>query len=123
MPAVGKVTHPKIGSLPIVVQSGKGSTRFVYDFGFDRLDISLEGACGLFVTLTEQEIERDGSILQDPEFRKRCCLDFAISVPASIAMFSDVWPPELIALLGRFGIGLEASHYLDQAFDEVISGT
>lgn len=62
-------------------------------------------------------------MLRDPQFRRRCCVDFAISVPANLAMFSYVWPPALIALLGKVGIGLEVSHYLDEAFEEVVSGS
>jgi len=114
---------PMLGGPPLVVQSDKGPTTFVYDFGFDRIDASLEGACGLLAAAIEQEFERKGSVLRDPEFRKRCRVDVAISVQADLAMFSYVWPPVLIALLGKLGIGLEASHYLDQAFEEVLSGS
>ncbi|WP_296577690.1 hypothetical protein [Phreatobacter sp.] len=114
---------PSFPGPPITIHGPPDApTGFVYDFDLDGMDVSLEAVCSLLIAVIEQEVQRSGSRLQEPEFRSRCRLDIALSVPADLAMFSYIWPTEFVALLGRLGIALEASHYLDAAFEEVVSG-
>jgi hypothetical protein len=111
---------PRLPEAPIAVHGPSDApTGFVYDFAIGGLDVSLDSACSLLMAMVEQEMKRQDSALNDPDFRRRCRLDFAISVPAELAIFSYVWPPEFIGLLGTLGVGLVASHYLDAAFEEL----